>query len=111
MVQDVAQLLVVILHKIAVHEARATIEQVTVRFGIENIQPHVHLVLLNMILDDERHVAEWQRHVIVEQYPVVVLAIDSMTSADGQVAERKRVFLVLDVLLVQPLQILVVERV
>ena len=71
-------------NKIAVDKSSRAIENVSIRCWVENVRSLADYLalatLLEFLLDHKCHETEWQAHVLVEEHPVVTLAIKSVSS-------------------------------
>ena len=79
--KDSFKLLMVVSYEVSICEACPHIEQIVVWLRIKHISLLVLVLLLNLVFDHKRHVAEWKRDVLpLEHQPVVVLVVEPVAS-------------------------------
>lgn len=70
------------LDELTISEGGSIPEYVVIRLNVEDILELALVLVLNALLDDKGHEAERQRQVLLEDQPVVVLAIQPMALVD-----------------------------
>ena len=71
-------------NEVPLNEGGGLVENVVVGLRVELVVLDRGIFFLNLVLDDESHVAEGQRQVLFKDQPVVVLAVHSVTLMDAQ---------------------------
>ena len=63
------------LNELSIGESGSVPENIVVSFHVEDILKLPSVFVLNTLLNNECHETEWQRQVLLEYEPVVVLTI------------------------------------